>query len=51
MKPYAVYVKINSNNYIIAINSSAFLTNLTGWIQIDSGYDQKYYHAQGNYFS
>ena len=33
-----------------AVNSSAFLTDTTGWVEIDSGYGDKYYHAQGNYF-
>lgn len=50
MKPYIVYVKPNSNGYITAVNSSAFLTDATGWVEIDSGYGDKYHHAQGNYF-
>jgi hypothetical protein len=50
MKPYIVYVKPNSNGYITAVNSSAFLTDTTGWVEIDSGYGDKYHHAQGNYF-
>lgn len=49
-KPYIVYAKTNSNGYITAINSSAFLTDITDWIKIDSGYGDKYHHAQGNYF-
>ena len=48
-KPYIVYVK-TSNGYIMAVNSSAFLTDTTGWVDIDSGYGDKYHHAQGNYF-
>ena len=51
MKPYIVYVKPNESGYIIAVNSSAFLTDTTGWVEIDSGYGDKYHHAQGNYFS
>ena len=50
MKPYIVYVKTNSSGYITAVNSSAFLTDTTGWMEIDSGYGDKYHHAQGNYF-
>lgn len=50
MKPYSVYVKINNYDYIIAVNSSDFLNNTTGWIEIDSGYGDKYHHAKGNYF-
>ena len=49
-EPYIVYVKTNSNGYITAVNSSAFLTDTTDWVKIDSGYGDKYHHAQGNYF-
>lgn len=45
-----VYVKPNENSYITAVNSSAFLTDTTGWVEIDSDYGDKYHHAQGNYF-
>lgn len=45
-----VYIKVNDMSYITAINSSIFLINETGWIKIDSGIGDKYYHAQGNYF-
>lgn len=48
--PYIVYVKPNSNGYITAVNSSAFLSDITGWVEIDHGYGDKYHHAQGNYF-
>lgn len=50
MESYIVYVKTNGNSYIISITSSAFLPDATGWTQIDSGYGDKYHHAQGNYF-
>ena len=50
MKPYIVYVKTNTDGYITAVNSSAFLTDITGWTEIDRGYGDKYHHAQGNYF-
>lgn len=48
--PYIVYVKTNFNGYITAVNSSAFLTDTADWMEIDSGYGDKYHHAQGNYF-
>lgn len=48
--PYIVYVKINLNNYITAVNSSAFLTDTDGWVEIDRGYGDRFHHAQGNYF-
>lgn len=48
--PYIVYVKTDSNGYITAVNSSAFISDTTGWVEIDQGYSDKYHHAQGNYF-
>ena len=50
VKPYIVYVKLDSSGYITAINSSAFLNDTTDWVQVDEGYGDKYHHAQGNYF-
>lgn len=47
--PYIVYVKTDSTGRITAINSSEFLPDTTGWVEIDSGYGDKYHHAQGNY--
>lgn len=47
---YKVYIKTDEKERITAINSSAFLSSLDGWIEIDSGYGDKYHHAQGNYF-
>lgn len=49
-EPYIVYVKTNSNGYIVAVNSSAFLADATDWTEIDSGHGDKYHHAQNNYF-
>lgn len=48
--PYIVYVKPNDSGYIVLVNSSAFLSDTTGWVEIDRGYGDKYHHAQGNYF-
>lgn len=50
MPPYIVYVKPNDSGYITAVNSSEFLSDTTGWVEIDRGYGDKYHHAQGNYF-
>ena len=50
MQPYIVYVRTDDAGSITAINSSAFLQDTTDWVQIDSGYGDKYHHAQGNYF-
>ena len=49
MQPYVVYVKVDESNRVTSINSSAFLADVTGWTEIDSGYGDKYHHAQGNY--
>lgn len=50
MNPYIVYVKLDERNLITAVNSSAFLSDTTGWTEIDRGYTQRHHHAQGNYF-
>ena len=50
MQPYIVYVRTDDAGRITSINSSAFLADVTGWTEIDSGYGDKYHHAQGNYF-
>lgn len=50
MQPYIVYVRTDDTERITAVNSSAFLPDITGWLEIDSGYGDKYHHAQGNYF-
>lgn len=48
--PYTVYIQIDDASRIVAINSSAFLPSIEGWIEIDRGLGDKYHHAQGNYF-
>lgn len=49
---YAVYVEIDERNRITNINSSGFLSleDRNGWIKIDEGTGDRFYHAQGNYF-
>jgi len=46
---YKVYIKTDKNNNIVTINSSAFLVDTIGWIEIDEGIGDKYHHAQGHY--
>ena len=48
-QPYRVLVRVDGDGRITAINSSAFITGETGWTQIDSGYGDRFHHAQGNY--
>lgn len=51
IQPYIVYVRTDDAGRITAINSSAFLSDASSWVQIDNGYGDKYHHAQGNYFT
>lgn len=48
--PIKVYIKINSNNEIVKVGSSAFIKDLTDWIEIDEGFGDRYSHAQSQYF-
>ena len=47
--PYHVYVQVDEQGRITAVNSSAFVDSDWG-TEIDSGCGDKYHHAQGNYF-
>ena len=49
LENYMVYVQMDGQNRIIAVNSSAFVGADWG-TEIDQGYGDKYHHAQGNYF-
>lgn len=48
-EPYHVYVQTDDQGRITAVNSSAFVPAEWG-TEIDSGFGDKYHHAQGNYF-
>lgn len=50
-QPYIVYIKADDYGRITAINSSAFLHDITEWIKIDEGFEDKHHHAQNNYFA
>ncbi len=50
MSEYQVFVKADDCGRIMAVNSSAFIADTTGWVQIDEGTGDRYHHAQGNYF-
>ena len=49
MQPYGVYIKTDAEGRITAINSSAFLPDVSSWTKIDEGHGDKYHHAQSNY--
>lgn len=52
-----VYCKIDEQNRITAVNSSIFISDTNGWLELDSSDSNSrhsrdsYAHAQGNYFS
>lgn len=45
-----VYVLTDNENRITAVNSGEFIEDIASWKEIERGYGDKYYHAQGNYF-
>lgn len=45
-----VYVKIDDRNRIVDVNSSAFIRDSVGWIEIDRGEGDRYHLAQSHYF-
>lgn len=61
-QPIKVYIKINSNNDIVEINSEIFIQDpinetydifiegFINWIYLDEGFGDKYAHAQSQYF-
>ena len=46
---YRVYVQVDAQFRITAVNSSAFVPAEWG-TEIDSGFGDRFHHAQGNYF-
>lgn len=44
-----IYIKTDGDNNIIGINSDAFMSDTTGYMQIDEGVGDKYHHAQNHY--
>ena len=44
-----VFIKTDSKNRITAVNSEIFISDLSGWTEIDSGDGDRFIHAQGNY--
>lgn len=48
-QPYKVLVRVDDAGRVVEINSDAFITDTDGWTEIDSGWGDKYHHANGNY--
>ena len=44
-----VFMKTDSKNRITDINSEIFISDVSGWTEIDNGDGDKFAHAQGNY--
>ena len=49
MDVYKVYVRVDESGRIVSINSSAFIRDTEGLVEIDRGPGDRYHHAQGNY--
>ena len=45
-----VFIKIDNNNRVTDANSEIFITDISGWIEIDSGNGDRFAHAQNSYF-
>lgn len=49
MDVYKVYVSVDNDGRVVSINSSAFVLDTEGMVEIDCGAGDRYHHAQGNY--
>lgn len=46
---YSVFVQVNADNYVTAVDSSAFITDPTMWVKVDEGVGELYKYARVNY--
>ena len=46
---FAVFVKVDEGGRVVDINSSMFLQNTEGWVEIARGVGDAFQHAQGNF--
>lgn len=46
---WGVYIQINIDDYVTAVESSAFLTDTATWIKVDEGEGELYKYARVNY--
>lgn len=49
IETFGVYVKVDENSNVIAVDSDFFIEDFDGWIKIDEGHDYQY--AGSNYFN
>ena len=48
-KLHGVYVQVNKDNYITAIDSDAYIVDLSFWIKVDEGSGELYKYAKTKY--
>lgn len=46
----SVYIKTNYLGQITDVGSNVFIKDIYNWIYLDSGYGDRYAHAQSQYF-
>lgn len=46
---FSVFVKVDESGRIIDVNSSLFLQDPSGWVEVARGVGDRFQHAQGNY--
>ena len=46
---FGVFVQLNIDNYVTAIESSAYLDDTTSWVKVDEGTGELYKYARVNY--
>ena len=44
-----VFIKIDSENRVTAVNSEIFISDTSGWVEIDNGDGDRFAHAQNSY--
>ena len=49
MEDYIVYGRTDDTGRLVAVNSSAYMSDTDGWTELDRGVGVRYHHAQGNY--
>ena len=48
---FSVFVKVDERGRIIDVNSSLFLQDTEGWVEVAHGVGDRFQHAQGNYLT
>ena len=48
---FSVFAKVDERGRIIDVNSSLFLQDTEGWVEVAHGVGDRFQHAQGNYLA